>query len=137
MAMDPAFGWILVAACAAAQGVALLLARPSLRLLRIGRRTHGTVIECDETIVSSGRGPPRRYFLPVVGFTTSRGEEIVYRAESGGRVALAKSARVEMIYNPDNPRNAQLATFRALWLPSSIVCAFGIFFLAAGLGALL
>lgn len=137
MAMGPVFGWAMVAVGTAAQGVALLLARPSLRLLRAGGRAHGTVIECDETAISSGRGPTRRYFLPVVGFTTKRGEEFVYRADRGGRVALAKGSRVEILYDPDNPQNAQLATFRSLWLPASIVSTFGLLFLAMGFAALL
>ncbi len=137
MAVDPALSWAFVAAGAAMQGIALLLARQPLRLLRAGGRARGMVTGNEEAIVSSGRGSPRRYFLPVVSFATNRGERIVFTSASGGRQPLATDSSVDVLYDPAEPHRAMLVTFRNLWMFPLITATFGLPFLLFGISGLL
>ncbi len=137
MAVDAGFSWAFVAAGTTMQGIAFLLARQPLRLLRAGGRAHGVVTGNEEAIVSSGRGSPRHYFLPIVSFTTNQGEHIVITSASGGRQPLAKGARVDVLYDLAEPHKAILATFRSLWLFPLITAIFGLPFLLFGISGLL
>ncbi len=137
MAVDAGFSWAFIAAGAGMQGIALLLARQPLRLLRAGGRAQGVVTGNEEAVVSSGRGSPRHYFLPIVSFTTSQGERIVVTSSSGGRRPMAKDARVDVLYDPAEPHKAVLATFRSLWLFPLITAIFGVPFLLFGISGLL
>jgi hypothetical protein len=137
MAFDPTVSTAFVVVGAAAQGLALVLARRPLRLLRAGERARGRVTDNEEAIVTGGRGSPRRYFLPIIAFTTNRGEHVSFKSASGGGSPLAKDTRVDLLYDPAKPKEAVLATFRHLWLFPLVTSLFGLPFLAAGIFGLL
>ncbi len=88
-------------------------------------------------VVTERRGSPRHYFLPVIAFTTNRGEHVSFKSASGGGSPLAKDTRVELLYDPAKPQQAVLATFRHLWLFPLVTSLFGLPFLAAGIFGLL
>ena len=133
MAVEAGLNWTFVAVGAAMQGIALLLARRPLRLLWTGGRARGLVTDNDEAIISSGRGPPRRYFLPIVSFATGRGEQVVFKSSTGGRNPIPRDSEVEVLYDPVRPHEAMLVTFRSLWLFPLVTAASGAPFLLFGI----
>jgi hypothetical protein len=132
MAADPGLSWAFVAVGMATQGGALLLLRPTLRLLRAGGVAEGTVVDNEASLVQS-RGPARTFYLPIVQFTTKRGERISFTSRTGGLSARPKGSVVRVLYDPQRPQRAELASFRTLWLFPVVTSAFGLTFLAAGL----
>lgn len=136
MAFDPVVSYAFVGVGVFTQGVALLLARRPLRMLRAGGRARGRIVGNDEEMVASTRGPGRLFHFPKVAFTTATGEPIVFRSRMGRRVAEAVDGDVDVRYDPATPHEAEVATFRDLWLFPLITSVCGLPFLVAGLLAL-
>jgi hypothetical protein len=132
MAADPGLSWAFVAVGAATQGGALLLLRPTIRLLRAGGDAEGTVVDNEASVVQS-RGPARTFYFPVVQFTTNHGERISFTSRTGSLTARPKGSAVRVLYDPQRPQGEELASFRTLWLFPVLTSAFGLPFLAAGL----
>jgi hypothetical protein len=136
MALDSGIGWAFLAAGAATQLGALMLLRRPIRLLRAGGSANGVVVDSGESI-ETARGGSSRFFFPVVEFTTRQGRSIRFTSDTGRRVARAKGSSVRVLYDPDQPDDAALATFATLWLFPLVTSAFGMPFLVAGFAALL
>lgn len=136
MAFDPVVSYAFVAVGAFTQGVALLLARRPVRMLRAGGRARGRIIGNDEEMVASTRGPGRLFHFPKIAFTTAKGEPVVFRSRMGRRVPETVDSDVDVLYDPATPHEAEVATFRNLWLFPLITSVCGLPFLAAGLFAL-
>jgi len=132
MAADPGLSWTFVVIGVAMQGFALLLARPTIRLLRAGGRTSGTVLDSGESMVEVPRGGAQQFYFPEVSFMTTQGQRITFRSSLGQRRALAKGSVVRVLFDPAKPHDAEMATFRALWLFPTVTAVFGLPFLAAG-----
>ena len=89
----------------------------------------GTVIELTGEIDSEGD----ELFFPVVRFTTADGKEIEFESSSGSSPASHSTGdRVEVLYDPDDPNDAQLSGFVDLWLFTIIFFLVGGAFLAVG-----
>jgi len=136
MAFDPVLSYGFVAVGAFAQGVALLLARRPLRMLRAGGRARGRIVGSEEEMVASTRGPGRPFHFPKIAFTTAKGEPIVFRSRMGRRIPEKVDSDVDVLYDPSAPHDAEVATFRNLWLFPIITSVCGLPFLVAGLLAL-
>jgi hypothetical protein len=126
-----------VAVGVATLGGALLLARRPIRLLRAGGSARGTVLDTEESMLQSGRGAASKFYFPLIGFTTAKGERIRFTSAIGQGRALPKGSEVRVLYDPERPDEAELATFKTLWAPATVTAAFGLPFLAAGLIGLL
>ena len=111
--------------------------------------TEGVVIDLlpqralGEYIVNrTGRGPRlenKVLYRPVVRFKTQTGHTVEFIANLALRPApFSIGERVEVVYHPENPGQAQINSFLYLWFNTLILAGFGIFTVAMGyLGLLL
>ncbi|MFO1324835.1 MAG: DUF3592 domain-containing protein [Burkholderiales bacterium] len=129
---DPVLCWAFVGVGAFGQGVALLLARRPLRLLRAGGKAQATVVGNDEQMLASKSGPSRTFYFPKLAFTTGRGERISFTSASGSLVPYPEKSELPVIYDPATPHEAQPATFRSMWLFPLAASLFSLPFLLAG-----
>ncbi|MFH0727756.1 MAG: DUF3592 domain-containing protein [Pseudomonadota bacterium] len=137
MAIDSGLSWAFAAAGVFMEGVAIQLSRRPIRLLRAGGSVRGTVVDCEESLVGATHGPARMFYFPIIRFTTPRGENITFTSNAGRRTAIGKESEVRVIFDPSSPHDAELATFRTLWLFPVITAVFGLPFLAVGVIGLL
>src|ERR1035437_3512229 len=137
MSSDLGLYLVFFAIGVAAQGVALLLARRPIRLLRAGACARGTVLGIEEERSSTGRSGAKMFYFPIVGFTTGQGEQIQFRSRVGRGRVLPKGSKVPVIYDPAKPDDAELRTFMTMWFASVVTAVCGWPFLAAGLSGLL
>lgn len=128
--------WAFVAAGTAIEFVAFLLVRRSIRRLRAGGRATGEIVGSEAATDSSGKGSPKKYYLPVIRFTSQDGRSIVFTADSGGRMEPQKGTPVQVLYNPERPHQAWVNTFATLWFFPLITAILGLPFLLAGLSGL-
>jgi hypothetical protein len=61
-----------------------------------------------------------------VSFTTANGKEIQFKSSTGSNPALHSTGdRVEVLYDPDDPGDAELSGFFDLWLLPGVVLFIG------------
>lgn len=135
--MDLGLSLAFVAIGVATQVGALFIARRPIRLLRAGGSARGTIMDNEESVLQGARAGSQRFYFPLVGFTTAAGEQIRFMSAVGGGVANAKGSAVRVLYDPARPHDAELATFKTLWLFPTILAVFGLPFLAGGVFGLL
>lgn len=133
MAMESGLSLAFFAVGLATQAGALMLARRSWRRLRRGGRTSGRVVASEAEWISSANGPGREFHFPVVTFKTVMGQEITFRSDTGEGRAKPVGTEVPVLYDPDNPSDATLGSFKALWLIPVVLSLFGMPFLLIGL----
>lgn len=133
MAIDPVLTWAFLGVGVFGQGVALMLSRRPLRLLRAGGKAYGTVTGNDEQVISGGRASPRTCFFPQIAFTSANGERISFKSAGGSRVPVPPGTVIPLIYDPARPHEAALNSFAALWLFPLATSLFSLPFLAVGL----
>lgn len=107
----------------------------------------GTVVE----IVAHTRGSDT-LFYPVVEFTTPEGQVVRFQDRNGSNPPAHRVGEtVDVLYDPARPQVAAIASWKDLWLFSTILLGFGglwvllgvlaflrsLFFAVAGLGGLL
>jgi len=126
MAIDPVLCWAFGGVGVFAEGIALMLAHRPLRMLRAGGRARGRVGESEGEMVTSSRGPARMAYFPSVSFTTAKGR----------RTAPDIGTEVDVVYDPAQPREAEVATFASLWLFPVATAVLGLPFLLVGLACL-
>ena len=136
MAIDSGLGWAFVGAGLFTQAVAVRLLKRPMALIRAGGRKEGRVVDSEAELVA-GRGAPRTFHFAVVEFTTSVGEKITFRSATGEGSARAKGSVVPVIYDPAKPHDAEVASFKALWLFPVATSVLGLPFLLAGIAALM
>jgi hypothetical protein len=138
MAFDIGVAWAFVGAGAATQAGAFMLLRRPFRLMRAGGSGNGVVVDSEESMQSATNGgPSSRYFFDVVEFTTRHGRAIRFTSAAGRHVSRAKGSSVRVLYDPDDPNNAELVSFASLWLMPLVTSLFGLPFLIAGLSAVI
>lgn len=92
-----------------------------------GVRAEGRVVALVDTDSST---------YPQVEFTTNRGEAQRFRGGIGSSPPdYAVGDKVEVIYDPAQPREAIIASFGELWLAPLALGGFGLVFLLAGIGS--
>lgn len=116
-----------------AVGVVLIIVGAVLLVRAVGfvanaERATGTVVDLDRGS-SSGGGTT---FHPVVRFTTANGEAIEFVSRTGSRPpAETPGDRVEVLYYPDDPDDAELSGIFHVWLAPAILLVLGPAFLGA------
>ncbi len=76
----------------------------------------------------------RSMFYPVIAFTTDSGEQVVITNKQGTNPPTHKvEDRVEVLYLPDHPEQAQENSFVNLWLFPALPLGFGAFWLITGM----
>ena len=136
MALDPVLGWAFVGVGLAAGAGAAWVARRSMRLSASGAHADGTVVGNEEHIPPGQRGTPRAFHIPVVAYTTARGEKIRFTSRVGRGRPLPNGTPVRVVFDPDHPEDAEIATFARLWLMLTVLAVMGLPFPLAGLFAL-
>lgn len=136
MTADPVMGWAFAGVGAFMQGMALLLARRTFRLLRGGGRANGRVVRNETAMIESGSGPPRCFYFAVIESNTAEGERITFQSATGRRTASPPGTRVWVVFDPASPGGAELATFMTLGFFPAVTSLAGLVFLVAGITAL-
>lgn len=111
----------LMAGGLALLGGGLYLVNREYELSSIGLPAQGKVVKVIEHTVSKGGAN----YYPNVTFNTSQGEIITF--EATGIVGSYKVGdTADVIYNPQNPHNAEINTFWAMWVIPLIVTLVGL-----------
>ena len=132
MARDLLLGWAFVGVGAVAGVAAALVARRSVRLSTAGGKAEGTVVGNEELVPTGQRGAPRTCHLPVIAYTTPRGGKIRFTSRVGRGRPLPNGTPVRVLFDPDRPGDAEIATFARLWLMPTVLVVPGLPFLLAG-----
>jgi Protein of unknown function (DUF3592) len=101
-----------------------------LRFVRGAERATGTVID-----LSSSLSEGSFTYYPIVRFTTAEGRTVEFQSPSGSSSPPDVGDRVEVLYDPDNPRDAQLSGFFDIWLWPIVSGTLGFLFAFFGLFA--
>jgi Protein of unknown function (DUF3592) len=117
-------------------GVGLLVACPvafvhTERFVAGAEHATGTVIDLSRETDSEGRVT----LYPVVRFTTADGRTVQFLSSSGSSSPPEVGDSVDVLYDPDDPRDAQLSGFFDLWLFPLVFGGLGIAFTTVGLFA--
>lgn len=100
------------------------------------QRATGRVVTVVARQKTDMEGNPSTYFYPVVEFTTPSGRVIRFQ-DSGGAdkpYLLPRAGQtVEVLYNPDAPEVATIASWSNLWLPSAALLGAGGCFALIGI----
>lgn len=135
--MDPVLTWSFLGAGLFGQAFALGLARRPIRLLGAGGRARGTFLETEAQMVAGAHGASRSTYFPSVEFRTARGETIIFSSRVSSTWRPAKGTQIDVIYDPECPREAEIVAFRALWLfPVVTSVCFAPFLIVGLLGAI-
>jgi len=127
------FGSVGLAAFVA--GVAWGFKRYSL--WRVGVKTTGAIVDFNESTSTdnSGTRPVRsRSYFPVVEFIVNDHKHRFQASTGSSNPEYEKGTPVPVLYDPQDPTQAQVATFEQFWLGPLGVGLFGFLFLAGGIG---
>lgn len=84
----------------------------AMRFVSGAERTTGTVIE-----LSSEFSDGDEVFYPIVRFTTAEGRSVEFESSSGSSPpSESVGDQVDVLYDPDDPEDAQISGFFHLWL---------------------
>ena len=120
-------------AAAVAGGAGML--RSTLRLLRIGVRTRGRIVDFNKRTSRSTDGTTSKWYAPVIAFETEAGEEHRFEGQAWGTYQPTLGRVVSVLYDPGAPGGARLYSFLVLWVKPLLVGAMGLAFFAAGVFA--
>jgi hypothetical protein len=82
-------------------------------------------------------GDEETAYAPKVSFRTAAGNTVTFESDLAGSESAYKAGdTVEVRYQRDQPQNAELASFWALWGPAMLFGALGLMCLGIGLGIL-
>jgi len=99
-------------------------------------QTTGRVVAVVAQQRPEATGALRTFYYPVVEFTTPAGEVIRFQDNTGvDRPSLLppKGDRVKVLYDPDNPQVAMIASWSNLWLLPAVLLGVGSLFALLGL----
>jgi len=99
-------------------------------LIVTAQKAPGTVVGFERRSSKSGHSD-----YPVIEFTTASGE--IRRFTTSGAGDYAKSERVDVLYDINDPAKARVNVFIELWLGSLALGTFGLLCLGCGFGTLL
>ena len=116
------WGALAIAVVVLVAGAATLV--HTIRFVQGADRAAGTVIEL-RSEVSDGD----EVFYPVVRFTTAEGRSVEFVSSSGSSPpSESVGDEVEVLYDPDDPNDAQLSGFFHLWLWPLVLGPLGLIF---------
>ena len=100
----------------------------SRRFLAIAAEAEGRIVDYSE---NRDINDDRTMYRAVVEFTVD-GETRRFSANTSSSVKPRLGRRVNVLYNPDNPDNARIKSWSALWMLPTIFLAMGGVFLLLG-----
>ena len=99
----------------------------TVHFVRTAEHATGTVVDVSREVDSDGD----ESFYPIVRFTTADGKEFQFKSNSGSNPASHSTGdEVDVLYDPDDPDDAQLSGFFDLWLFTIVPFGLGTVFLA-------
>jgi len=99
-----------------------------------GISTQGTVVDLVRHRSRDSQGRSSTTYYPVVKFTPSSGEPIIFEANSGSNPpAHRRGQQIEILYNPQAPEAAMINSWLDLWfLPTMFISMGSLFVLIGG-----
>lgn len=95
--------------------------------------TQGKIIALVERLSTDSDGDSSFVYYPVVRFTTNAGEPTVFEANAGSNPpAFTLGQQVEVLYSPQNPKEARIDSWLELWLFPTIFTSIGLIFVLIG-----
>jgi hypothetical protein len=128
------WGLLLMAVAVVLVLVAARLVARTLRRMRAGGRARGVVVGNEKTFASSGQGQP--YFRRTVRFAANDGRSHTFTSPVGRGRPWVEGAKVDVIYDPADPADAEIAGFATNWLIPLALAVFAAVSLMVGLGLL-
>lgn len=111
--------------------IGLFTLRANLNLVRVGRHATGTVVE----LVRSRDKDGDVVYYPIVQYTPDNGDRVTFKSNVGSSHAPSVGEKVQIVYNPQNPKQAAIDTFTDLWLlPVVFTGIGGLIVVGAGAG---
>ncbi len=99
-------------------------------LRKYGIKTHGTIIRYER---HRGNKPNETFVLPVVLFYTNSGEKIIFEGHINNSSFLKNICKtgeeVEVIYNPNAPKDAMINSFAEIWFFPLLLWVIGFGFI--------
>lgn len=109
--------------------------RQQRRFVATAKTATGTVIEINEEFQRVNR-ERRLLKYPVVRFSTLDGQEIEFQSSTGTNPSRYRVGdQVTVLYQPDDPQQAEIQSFLSLWCLTIIMLFLGVVSLVAGIVA--
>lgn len=108
------------------------------KFLENSELSEGTVISNELHYSHDEEGNREKYYYPIVEFQTQEGENVKFEADFGSYPPMYQvGEQISIIYNPQNPTDAQINSFWTLWFVSILLLGMGGVFASIGFGILL
>ncbi len=73
---------------------------------------------------------------PIVEFTSAEGERITFRSSTGSARPGREDSGVTVVYDPTNPREAKIKSYKTLWFVPTVLAGIGAVFSGVGVAFL-
>jgi hypothetical protein len=127
--MDPLFRWILAGVLLIGSPFAAIggwEAMNTSRELRRAVRAWGTVVE-NRLVTDHHDGLEERAYVPIVQFVDTTGRARRFTDPAGSLPPdYAVGERVEIAFNPENPGQARVTSWKRLWLVPTLLISVGL-----------
>jgi hypothetical protein len=124
-------GWLMLAIAIITLPLSFFTYAHSQRFIKSANRAQGTVIRLDER---SGSGS-RSVYYPVYTFQDSQGKQHeIYSSSGSYPPSYEVGEKVTVLYQSDNPSNAEIDSFMDKWLFTVLLAGFGLIGLFLGIG---
>lgn len=123
-------------------GIGLLIGafssyRNTSSFIKAASRTEGTVVDLvaiDMGVNNSSRSRSTIAYRPTIHFINHKGEKVEFTSSVGTNPpSYSKGQKVEILYRPDEPQNAQINDFSSLWFDSITLGSMGGGFFIIGM----
>jgi Protein of unknown function (DUF3592) len=98
-----------------------------------GISTQGTVIDVVRHTSRDSNGRSSTTYYPVVKFTPSSGEPVIFEANSGSNPPThRRGQKIDVLYNPQEPESATINSWLDLWFLPTMFMGMGSLFVVIG-----
>ncbi|MBD2450598.1 DUF3592 domain-containing protein [Nostoc sp. FACHB-152] len=95
--------------------------------------TQGTVVDLERHTSTDSKGRSSTAYYPVIKFTPSSGDPIVFEANSGSNPpAHHRGQQIDILYNPQAPESAMINSWLDLWFLPGMFTGMGSLFVVIG-----
>lgn len=96
--------------------------------------TQGTIVNFSRRLSTDSKKQSIYYYYPVIKFTAQNGEPTTFESNVGSNSpAYTQGQQVEVLYNPEQPKSAQINSWVELWIISVVFGGVGPLLLLGGL----
>jgi len=105
---------------------AAVLALRSRAFMQRATKAVGTVVDLVAEASEDENGNPTTTFYPRVRFRTSGGVDIEFRPQVALEAEFAKGQKVEVLYEPADPKAARIRSVMELWFQPLLIGAMAL-----------